>query len=281
MIFHSRVTRCVWSVMQREENTFNSSMALSSTRMDRGSRWEPRKTGNFTWETVPRVLQPLLKAVLRTLFETWLAKGKRIASLLLRSQTMANHRGSRKYKVSRSEAGRDNENFDAGSRPWPAESVTKRSVLPMTVPEEVSWQKDLQGLGWLRSRGTGGCLVARETKGNKTKSWKENEGQKEGEKRGDNKKMRSCAARKRSRRGRRKGRGAACNGRKRKVRVWSKGEGKKTDRTEGEEREREICFKNATSTVFCSGIHAGLLNAVVCADIFVSIHQVYKTDNAA
>lgn len=47
---------------------------------------------------------------------------------------------------------------------------SKQSVLPMTVPEEVSRQKDLQGLGWLRPRGTGGCLVARETKGNKTKS---------------------------------------------------------------------------------------------------------------
>ena len=166
-----------------------------------------------------------------------LAKGKRIVFVALLSWITANHRGSRKYKVSRLKAGRDNENFNAGSQPR-KEIATKQSVLPMTVPEEVSWQKDLQGLGWLRPRGTGGCLVARETKGNKTKSPRRRVKKKVKKKR-DNKKMRSCVARKRSRRWER---GAVWWTEKREKRE-SKGGGRRDERPikrKGKrERERE------------------------------------------
>ena len=69
---------------------------------------------------------------------------------LFRGQANANHGEDRgKYNVSRSKAGRDNENLAWAGKLRPRH--TKRwNILPMTVPEEVSWQKDVQGLGWLR-----------------------------------------------------------------------------------------------------------------------------------
>lgn len=67
--------------MRREADTFIiSSVALSSTRMeDPGWRRAPRKTGNFTfWENGIASFTAVTKGRVTTLFETRLAKGKRI-----------------------------------------------------------------------------------------------------------------------------------------------------------------------------------------------------------
>lgn len=91
-------------------------------------------------------------------------------------------------------------------------------------------------------RGTGGCLVARETKGNKTKSLRR-KAKKKGKK--DNKKMRSSAARKRCRsRGAEGGGGGVVESRPREREKLEAEERERKERCEGKRDLFQECNSN-------------------------------------